>query len=95
MVCGTPFPKGALKARGGDAMENEKCAGRKGWKGEKLGEGGREQSLEGLEWHAEGSGLFGLAFSQKTCTVFWKPREGGEHYRAPMFRFYVHAYVFF
>lgn len=71
----------------GNRMEKGKCAGRKGWKGQKLGEGGGEQSLEGLECQAEEFGYLGLVFIQKTWTIFWKPREGSEHYRAHMFGF--------
>lgn len=62
MVCGIPFPKGALKAWRGERMEKGKYAGRKGGKGRKLREGGGEQSLEGLECHAEEYGLLGLSF---------------------------------
>ena len=43
-------------------MEKGRCAGRQGWEGPKLGEGGREQSLGGLERHVEEFGLRRLSF---------------------------------
>lgn len=86
----SPFPMwehvGAEWRRGGSMQE------------EKQGEGGGAQILEGLERHAKGWPVMDLVsifhLSQKIWTIFRKPREGSERYRAHLFRFYVCAYVY-
>lgn len=80
-------------------MRKRWYAGRKACKGQKQGKGGGTQGLEGLVPLAKEFGLMGLVFvfcfSPMAWTIFCKPRQSGEHYRAHVFRFYVHAYVYF
>lgn len=76
-------------------MEKGRCAGRKGWKGQKLSEGGEEQSLEDLECHANEFGPYGLLFYTlvKRLGLYSVNQEKmvniTEHI---MFRFYVDVF---